>query len=256
MTARLLVGFLALAGLAVAGGWAVSTFQAHDAAPARATVPVLTGSESAVVGAPATTTIPNADDLPPDAGGIDGVEQVLLQSPGTPRPMPPGALSEGDELLDERYLPPWNLNGQPVEFFRYLKRNNSEGPGTFLCFAAAIGDRIGGGSCKVLGDSPDPAKPGSRAIGEDEFLNSVSISSGMAYVVQVPPGTTHVVVSITPDGTAPSDSRSDGQASGRRLAIVPFDGIAVVVVPRSTSPVGVEFTAWEGPTLLASARPN
>ena len=268
MTIRQVAGLGALGLLAMAGGWAVSTVQTDRTGAAEETAPVaaaLDPGSGPQPTAPVTTavTVLNADALPPGAGGVDGVDRVLLMDPGTPRSMPPGALFAGDEVVEERYLLAWDLNGQQVDVFRYLKRNGKEGPGTYLCFATAVGNRAGGGGCIAVGDPPDPSKPGSRRIGEDEFLNVLPLGSGAAYVLQVPPGTTHVVVTMEPvpaDGTRSTagagSTDGTGDGVGSRVALIPLDGIAMIAVPGSTTEMGVEFTAWEGSSLLASARPG
>lgn len=249
---RQLAGFAALAALAVAGGWAVSAYRAGGAPAADpadtgpvATAPLTVEAAVPTVSVDPLAAVPNADALPADAGAIEGLESVLLMAPGTPRSLPPGALFEGDELVEERYLLAWELNGQRVDVFRYLKRNAGSGPGTYLCFATAIGDRAGGGSCSLLGGPLDPAKPGSRPTGEENFVNKLILGSGAGYVLQAPVGTTHVVVTLQPVGASSPE---------RRLALIPHDGIAMIVIPGSTQEMGVEFTAWDGPTLLASGR--
>lgn len=273
MTPRQLLAFGLLAVVAVAGGLAIGAFRPGQTRTTDGTVaPSATSAlssdtdaapDTGPAAAPAAVTatalaVPNAEALPPDAGGVEGVEQVLLMTPGLPRPLPAAALFEGDELVEERYLQAVNVNGAPLDIFRYLKRNADDGPGLYLCFSAAVGPQVGGGSCTATGEPPEPDKPGSRAIGEDEFLNRVPLGTGMAYVLQVPAGTTHVVVTLHPDDLAPSlgDAGADAtKPAVRRVALIPLDGIAVIAIQGATGAEGTEFTAWEGPTLLASARP-
>lgn len=182
------------------------------------------GSDGAGDGEAADPTVAAVDPAELAELGLDGpVDEVIRMQPGTPG-RPPEFLTAGSTVLSARRLlqAPGGERG-PVDL--WVMRIKDPGGAVMACRFVTDHSGSGGGSCgDVLQDAAAGNGDGSVQIGAS------SDGAEVVYDLGGPDDLTHYIITL----------------DGRRLAVIPVEGDAIVRLDDGCGAAGGTLTAWRG----------